>query len=839
MANNSVQVILNPENFVTARETNVGGSHKEFFPYKDEEFARHKTTLIRQVSSATEVIRTMPVDLGYAKVSLRRSALAKSNRPFDAVFDNEYTPIVGGLDLGQVLVRVTSSALERVAHEMNKSNPETRTRLNKKTNKPEFAPNVQRSETGAIEHFELYSASDRFQFSAEQAIRAFSDPRRGGTYYVELFELIPQRSDWDSLDSRLVRLFTSFDLGLRELGTGLEASRLDQTDARSPFISIRLLATANAPITPFAVAPGVAIRPADPEAEQSAVDLSPTRHARLLNFLRGHPLVRSVRIAPIFRRTAAIPMAARSMPATVSLPIPQDGKKYPIIGVIDGGIGACLSPWVVGKLGFLRLADRDEEHGTFISGLLVAGSALNGPQVCYEADGCSLIDMDMLPSESSGAFTKYFPAGSKDFFEALEDAILRCRLQYEVRVFNLSINADTQASLDFYSYEARKLDAIAQATDIIIVVSAGNVDTARPEWSPSPIQALSDLAVARDDTIQVPGETIRNISVSALNPPGVSHAIPDAPACYSRRGPGLRSGLKPDFSQYGGAKVDAPIASSGLYSVDPFGLVVEHQGTSFATPLVAKIVAALDEKIQGEVSRETLIALLAHYAEVRTPLDDPAFKDISRHLVGFGSPYASDRMLECADHEITLVFAARLMPDKMLRFPFSWPRSLVDASGKCRGRGRMTLVFSPPLNYYYGAEMVRVTLDAALQQEDPEEESWGGHAHQLYMQKRKRKQHPGEAELINDGLKWSTVKAYTLNMPKGVGKSSNWRIEVDYLTRNLTPMPSAGVPFTLLLTIEDPKAQETTVFNDLRQWLHTSGATISDIRTAARIAPRT
>jgi Subtilase family len=845
--NNAVQIILNADNFVTARETTIGGSHKEFFLHQDAEFARHKDALVRQATAVGAAMRAAPVDLGYAKVSLRRSALAKSHRPFSAVFKNEETPIIGVADLGQILVRVTSASIARAAREMEKSNPETIERINKSTGRLEPAPNIQRSETGAIEKIELYDAADRFRFSAEDAVKAFVDPRRGGTYYVELFEVIPQRRDWDVMASDLVKLFASFDAGLRAMDSGLQADRLDQTDARSTFVAVRLLLpSGKPPETPFAIAPGVAtpspksVSNQDKIEPPEAIDLDPKRHARLLAFLRGHPLVRSVAIAPVFVRSSAPPVV-RGVAQSVTLPTPDPARTYPLVGIIDGGIGAPLAPWVEGEVGYIRRADRDEEHGTMIAGLVTAGNAFNGGAICPEPDGCKLVDIDIMPSDVGGSFSTYYPAGSKDFFEALEDAILACRKQYGVRVFVLSINADKEAALDAYSHEARKLDAIAEQTDVIIVVSAGNVDLApRPEWSATAVQALSDLAVARGDTIQIPAETVRNVSVSALNPPDVPNAIADALACYSRRGPGLRSGLKPDISHYGGARVSNNVRTSGLYTVDQSGNVVECQGTSFAAPLIAKALASLAWRVEGEVSRETLLALLTHYSDVRAPLTGPAFVEIARHLVGVGRPISSDQMLECADYEITMVFAARLRPDKRLLFPFSWPRSLVDADGKCRGEGHMTLVFSPPLNYRYGAEMVRITLDAALQQESVDDDGkthWKGAARQRYLQPRNA--HAGEAELINDGLKWSTVKQYTFRSPKGIGRSSNWRVEVDYLLRNLTAMPDEGVAFTLILTIKDPEAESPNVFNDARLALQQRGTQISDIRTAARVTPRT
>ena len=40
----------------------------------------------------------------------------------------------------------------------------------------------------------------------------------------------------------------------------------------------------------------------------------------------------------------------------------------------------------------------------------------------------------------------------------------------------------------------------------------------------------------------------------------------------------------------------------------------------------------------------------------------------------------------------------------ILRFPFDWPRSLVNPDGSCSGLAKMTLVYSPPLDPAFGAE---------------------------------------------------------------------------------------------------------------------------------------
>lgn len=74
-------------------------------------------------------------------------------------------------------------------------------------------------------------------------------------------------------------------------------------------------------------------------------------------------------------------------------------------------------------------------------------------------------------------------------------------------------------------------------------------------------------------------------------------------------------------------------------------------------------------------------------------------------------------------------------------------------------------------------------------------------------------------------------------MPVGIGKSSNWRMFISYLTRAAQQIPDEGVPFTALLTISDPKG-EAPVLYDMRQTLNALGVRIEDIRTASRITTR-
>jgi hypothetical protein len=361
----------------------------------------------------------------------------------------------------------------------------------------------------------------------------------------------------------------------------------------------------------------------------------------------------------------------------------------------------------------------------------------------------------------------------------------------------------------------------------------------RPEWLADDTQALVGLAAARNDGLLMPAESVRNVAVAALNPPGVEPSLAFAPGRYSRRGPGLRSGVKPDLACVGGCgSLNSPLGH-GLFSLRADGVVEDSCGTSFATPIAAKTAAVLEHSIEGTVSRETLIGLMVHHAQVPALLRTKALSGVARHLVGFGMPPSAQEILAGSDYQITLVFASRLRKDQQIAFNFVWPPSLVGPNGSCRGAAKLTLVSTPPLDPRFGSEFVRVNIDAVLQQEDLDSEGklhWRKRLDAIYL--------PGsaeapviEAERIEHGLKWSPVKAYAKTMPRGIGKSSNWRLFINYLTRAGEEMPVTGVPFTAILTISDPTGGQP-VFNGMRQSLNALGVRIEDIRTAARVVTR-
>jgi len=823
-----IQIVLEADNYLAIRDAGGGGDRKDFFAHREREFVQHKAAIkdqLRSISSA--LLRQSSTRLGVLKVTLQRDAWAKSHRPVKAIFKDDRTPVVGGADIGVMLVEADASVLGEVAAEVDRAENETRLKFDKNKQRDVPNPSIRKSEVGAIEQISLFGPADRRSFAVKDGIRWLSDSRTGGAYIVELFYLPPPKREWDLLSPAKRDLFASFFSGLKKFERGLVLRAVNLKNRA--IISIRLDTSDNPPIFHRA-----------PQTSQvrsfADFDGAPERHQALIEFLDNHPLIRRIELPGLIEKSNS-PSFKLGDNAQALLPAKSTHSSYPRLGVIDGGISDFLSDWVVDRWDILAEEDADHSHGTFIGGLAALGHHLNNAQVCPDGRPVELVDIAVFPGEAS-AMPSYYPEGLFQFLDEVETAVGDAKDRHGTRVFNMSLNINQPASPDSYSPFASRLDAISDNQDVVLFLSAGNTTPSniRAEWSDDPSTALASLAVARNDGLRMPAESARNVCVASLNPPGHGACVPFAPARYSCRGPGLKSGVKPDLAHIGGSGTVHGEVGYGLFSVLPDGSIVSDCGTSYAAPQVAKTAAILENAIEGDVSRETLIALLVHSASLPEPLQNKVLEPIARHMVGFGMPSASEKILEAGDNAITLVFAARIKGGQELNFEFAWPKCLTGPEGQCRGHAKLTLVFSPPLDSNYGSEFVRVNLNAALQQQQADGK-WKGKLDAIYLPKQ-RKGPAIEAELIEHDLKWSTVKVFAKSFPRGVGKSSTWRLSMDYLERAGVTMPKDGVPFTAILTISDPD-EAAPVFTDMRQSLQAMGAKLADIRTAARIATRT
>ena len=138
--------------------------------------------------------------------------------------------------------------------------------------------------------------------------------------------------------------------------------------------------------------------------------------------------------------------------------------------------------------------------------------------------------------------------------------------------------------------------------------------------------------------------------------------------------------------------------------------------------------------------------------------------------------------------------------------------------------------------YNYGAEFVRINIEGHLRQKQKDGKTYLGKLSPMYFSKGDADGHYEKSQ-IQHSFKWSPIKVFENNF-KGIGSSSDWRLEVEYLARDGESIPQEGIPFTAILTVSDPK-KEQPVFVDMHQKLQSMGLKIFDIKVAARNAIRT
>jgi hypothetical protein len=838
-----IQVFLDTKRFIELPEPQpFAGGSKDFFQGNNKGFAQHKTRLKSRVEGVANSLRRVNQPGGFIKVRQREEALAKSHRPMGSLFtsSNRFA-LVGTEKVGELLFQATPRALDDLANIIEAKAEETpRVVVNRKTGKEEPRVSGYRSELGGIEDIRLYDATDKVTFSADEAVRWMHQENVIGGYIVELF-----RPDHGVSPNEVDQMVARFGEGLNRLRGGLlvrpflPSTLTTQFGEPSLAISVQLTSDdrrlIELPFSDDGRSAVMAEASLPPAMRGVRADLNIGRHTELLAFLAEQSLVRSVELPPMLETT---PASGGANLGKFSITEPAAGADYPTIAIIDGGVSLlALDKWRVGEAGLVPIGDRDEAHGTFIAGLVSAGSSLN-PSLSSDIEpvGCKFYDLDLFPRRD---LRSIYYSDLEELFDVLDEKVKVAKRDHGVRVFNLSFSIGQRSSRLAYSLAADRLDRIARANDVLFVVAAGNlVSSNRPPWPEKAEDAAIMLAGFGSDNQQLtaPAEHLLGITVGAVNPLGVPGHIPRMPTTYTRRGPGVGGARKPDLAHYGG--VDST-NQTGLISLSPAGDAVHNCGTSFAAPLTAATIATLDHRLARQAARETLLALPVHRAKRHDLLNRPALRHVSREFVGFGIAPVADLILNDEPYSVTLVFNERLLAKQRLEFPFTWPPSLVNADGSCRGRADVTLSYTPPIDPDHREEAIRVQIEAHLHQErlhDTGEAEWEGRLNHDAGDV-PQGMNKSESYLIKTGLKWSPVKRYHLTMPEGRGNSSNWRLSLESLVRAGVAFPKDGVSFSLILTISDI-ASSAPVREEVRLGLRNRGLVLADITVAHRLRPR-
>ena len=481
-----------------------------------------------------------------------------------------------------------------------------------------------------------------------------------------------------------------------------------------------------------------------------------------------------------------------------------------IIGIIDGGIGdnnPLISPYVIAKEKYVSDDYQNHNHASFIASTIQFGNELNSI-ASNSHRRFKFLDVIAIPNSDP----KHGPTdtlGEIALMEIIEEVMEK--YSETVKIWNLSLGIENQVCNGSMSDLGVFLDTIQEAYNVQIFVSSGNLKVPPlRRWPPQ-----SDMG--ERDRIISPADSVRAITVGSLALYDSENSIVkrNEPSPFSRRGPGANYITKPTVVDYGGnLSTDFKIEGLGMKGLDPTGMVVEGNGTSYSTPrAVQKYATILDEMVDKDILLAK--AMLIHSARwnSRDLLNE---KPENINYYGFGMP--SDNIqdvLRCSEDEVTLVFRQKILQGthlEMLDFPF--PNSLIK-NGKYYGEIGMTLVYDAMLDEKFGQEYCRVNIDASFgvfktkvngdldyKGQVPLEYTWD----EKYEQAR-----------VENGFKWSPVKSYYRKIKNGIQIGDGWKIRLDMTTRNEATVPEQE--FVLIITIKDSTGNDiyTEIVNELRE----------------------
>lgn len=504
------------------------------------------------------------------------------------------------------------------------------------------------------------------------------------------------------------------------------------------------------------------------------------------------------------------------------LDMPIDGKDYPIIGLIDSGVSPnnlILAPWIYEKVEYVTPEYQNNEHGTFVAGIIEYGNTLNN--ISKHQQHYKILDVVVFPNDNP-AKGKTDTLSEDTLINNLHDVIGKyCDT---VKVWSMSLGTSTLCQ-DIISDLAIALDEIQDLYGVDIIISSGNYEE-RPlrEWPPV-------MDRNNEDRITIPADSVRAITVGAvahIDVPGFVEK--ERPSPFSRKGPGANYLIKPEIVYEGGNCTSiGDCTGTGIISLDVNGKLVEGIGTSYSTPSISALFASLRYSVEEDEAREYAKAFLIHSCNI--PSKAKKEESEFNKYYGYGKPSNTfEDILSCSNDSVTLIFKGELFDGSFIEFnDFPFPKSLIK-DDKCFGEIKMTLAYTPQLNANYGQEYCRANIDAHLGTYDGigAEGNVIGFKGEVPLEKKWDEKY--EASRVENGFKWNPIKSYNRKLLKGI-KANPWRLKVDCCAR-LGEVYS-GQKFVLLITITDPNGND--IYTEVVQMLRERGYLFNNLKLQNQI----
>ncbi len=497
------------------------------------------------------------------------------------------------------------------------------------------------------------------------------------------------------------------------------------------------------------------------------------------------------------------------------------------IGIIDGGISddnAFLKPFIIAREEYVNKAYQNPKHATFIASTIQYGNMLNNITVATSYR-FKFVDIVAIPN-SDKDYGLTDSISEDDLMEIIEEVMEK--YSGSTKIWNMSLGIENKPCDGTMSDLGVFLDYIQDKYHVQIFVSSGNINVLPlRNWPPQ-------SGIGEHDRLISPADSVRAVTVGsvALFDSDNSIVKSNEPSPFSRRGPGANYVVKPDIVDYGGNLSTSYIINGlGVKGMDPYGNIIEGNGTSYSNPRsLQKYASIYDEMVDPDLLLAK--AMLIHSARMKSrELLDERPDNIKYYGFGIPSENIQD-ILQCSEDNVTLVFKQKISQGSHLEmYDVPYPKSLIK-NNKYIGEIGMTLAYLPPLDPKYGQEYCRTNIDV----------SFGTYS---YLQNGKidyKGQVPLEAKWdekfeaarVENGFKWSPIKSYYRKLRKGIKIGDGWKLRIDLTARNGMYVPSQE--FVLIITIRDSNGND--IYSEIVNGLRERGYITNNIETKYQVRQR-
>lgn len=491
------------------------------------------------------------------------------------------------------------------------------------------------------------------------------------------------------------------------------------------------------------------------------------------------------------------------------------------IGVFDGGINPAGNGYLEGfceNIELVKSASSDEgmKHGT-----AVTGSVLYGPLNRYKSG-------DVLPHPT--LYVKHFRVlpktdpGDIDLYEVIDAIEKVVPENKDIKVYNLSLGPDGPILDDGISRFTSALDKLQSEYGVVFCTAVGN-DGEDPQLG----------------RIQSPGDSVNGMGVGAhtlIN--GVTEEVD-----YSCYGPGREGNKhKPDISAYGGCERN----KTQLLDMVP-GSRLLSMGTSFASPLVASLLAQIVGYSNKSIDALTGRALLLHkcipFGTGRTRTHHPR--------IGHGTlPENQDAVVTCDPNSYTLIYRGEIPEQKYVQLQIPWLPNLVTRGNV---QFRWTLAISTPVSqltpddytsssletffypnaykYKFSKEGRSVVVDIQNEPDRVRELDSDGWIRSNFPASDSGLVPFSDEHLLrSQELKWDTIDCRTKNKRADEVKEPMFHLHA--LTRGNPAIRPKKVQYALVLTVTAPRA-EADIYAKVLQKFNALAPVVVDAEVHAQV----